>query len=188
MQRLYPWICACVVVIVISIRHVPRQFQAGTLDVFSTQEQKRHRPCVEDGPIVQQQPLLIVANVSELLATYDMLSTYKMEELVDAMQTQDCDKRGYLLVDDISTESGMGWSTLSIVPLALHALVTGRILVHASSVIPNVRWAWCLRPPHSPECYFRPWTPCIPYLRSKQLSVRRFPADATLDLVQLFLS
>lgn len=54
--------------------------------------------------------------------------------------------------------------------VCLQAVVTDRILVHASSVVPGVRWAWCAEDPHSVDCYYRPWTSCLGYLRSLNLS------------------
>lgn len=167
-------VCTLVSMCLVSMCQLAHYLQAVTHDV-SAQAQEWHHPSFGGGPTTQRRhPLLTVANVSELLGTHDMLSAYTLQELVASVQTQDCATSRYLFIDDITPESGLGWSMLSIVPLALHALVTGRILVHASSVIPHVRWAWCLQPPHSPDCYFRPWTTCIPYLKSKRLSIRDF--------------
>lgn len=57
------------------------------------------------------------------------------------------------------------------VPLALQALVDQRVLVHASSVVHNVTWAWCGEPPYSVDCYFQPWTSCLGYLRNLHMTV-----------------
>jgi hypothetical protein len=115
--------------------------------------------------------------VEQLLFSYDSRSWFNIAEYMATVQDgQKCDKAQYLLVDDISTVSGMGWSMLTMVPLALQALVSKRILVHASSVVKDVRWSWCNEPPFSPDCYFRQWTPCLAYLRKQQLTIQDLQA------------
>lgn len=102
--------------------------------------------------------------------------------LLSAVQDNSrCDTAQYLLVDDITTVSGMGWATLSIIPLALQALVQRRVLVHASSVIQGVTWAWCAEPPYSVDCYFVPWTPCLQYVRNLNLTIQDLQAAPSWD-------
>lgn len=120
-------------------------------------------------------------SVDELLQNYDDTSAIPIHQMFMAMQAQNCSTAKYLVVDDITTVSGFGWATLSLVPLALHALVTQRVLVHASTFIEGVHWAWCRDPPFSPECYFARWTPCVDFLRGKNVTLSQFQAMPSWD-------
>jgi hypothetical protein len=61
------------------------------------------------------------------------------EQMAHLQGSRDCASLQYLLVDDISTVSDMGWSMLTILSLGLQALVGRRVMVHASSVVEGVR-------------------------------------------------
>jgi hypothetical protein len=115
--------------------------------------------------------------LEQLLFSYDARSWFNVAEYMAYMQTsQQCNTAQYLIVDDIATISGMGWSMLTMAPLALQAMVSQRVLVHASSIIQGVTWSWCNEPPFAPECYFRSWTPCIGWLRQQQLTIQDLQA------------
>jgi hypothetical protein len=76
----------------------------------------------------------------QLLEQYGSSSWFQISEQMAHLQgSRDCASLQYLLVDDIVTESGMGWSMLTIMSLGLQALVQRRVMVHASSVVEGVR-------------------------------------------------
>jgi hypothetical protein len=145
---------------------MPTQHHTARVLIVAANRLRRHQ--------VRQLPWIgFNITVEQLLLTYDSRSWFNIADYMATVQeSQKCDSAEYLLVDDITTSSGMGWSLLTMVPLALQALVSKRILVHASSVVKDIRWSWCNEPPFSPECYFRHWTPCLDYLREQQLTIQ----------------
>jgi hypothetical protein len=79
-------------------------------------------------------------NTLQLLEQYGGSSWFHVAEQMAHMQnSRDCASLKYLLVDDIVTVSGMGWSMLTILSLGLQALVGRRVMVHASSVVEGVK-------------------------------------------------
>jgi hypothetical protein len=79
-------------------------------------------------------------NTQQLLEQYGSSSWFHVAEQMAHLQgSRDCASLQYLLVDDITTVSGMGWSMLTILSLGLQALVGRRVMVHASSVVEGVR-------------------------------------------------
>lgn len=87
-----------------------------------------------------------------------------------------CLGQKFLIVDDISTESGLGWSLLGTLSLLVRAVQENRILVHASRVVHNVSWSWCAEPSQSLSCFFNHWSPCeaLPSKYIGELSVADF--------------
>ena len=82
-----------------------------------------------------------------------------------AQNPSDCSSARFLLLDEFSNQTGLGFSFLALHAILLQSMHENRSLIASSAILGSHPWRWCDAGVRDYGCYFEPWSGCAAQLR-----------------------